>query len=124
MASTPQGAPHRFAAAALCCLLAFAPLSWGQSPREIVGSMQGPVDTLFPGSSTGSYGFVRHTDGAITYFRVNGRNTRASHIDPAGRVVGRFEGSDGVTREFVVRVPRTGGYVEVTLEGDTEDLVG
>lgn len=122
MTSTADRAIRRFAAA---LLFLFALPALGLDPQlAFVGTMQGPQDALFPGSGTGAYGFVRDPDGTTTYFRVNGRHTRASHIDYADRVVGRFEGLDGVTREFVVRVPRTGGYVEVTLEGEEEDIVG
>ncbi len=123
MGPTPQGAIRRIAAAFLFVATA---LTAAASERPFVGSMAGSEGALFPGSRSGSYGFVRDEKGAVTYFRVNGRETRARALDAQGRVVGTFSDRQGQERPFVIRVPRGGSYVEVTIESadDDEDLVG
>ncbi len=45
-----------------------------------------PCDTGFPGTTR--YGWLRTTDGNITYFTVNGQRTSARGISDAGTIVG------------------------------------
>ena len=133
MTPSPQGALRRFAAAAFLFLSTataaevIVPPDTTALPAAaagtVVGSIQGPEGLLFPGSRTGSYGFVRGGDGATTYFRVNGRHTRALRLDGAGRVVGTFEDAGGRLRDFVIAVPRGNAYVDVDLETE-DDIVG
>ena len=64
------------------------------SRGEVVGSSvflpgEDPCNTGFPGTTR--YGWLRTTDGNITYFSVNGGRTSARGISDAGAIVGYTE---------------------------------
>ena len=64
------------------------------SRGEVVGSSvflpgEDPCNTGFPGTTR--YGWLRTTDGNITYFSVNGGRTSARGISDAGAIVGFTE---------------------------------
>ena len=86
------------------------------SAGDMVGSVRGaPPDEIFPGSVLGAYGFVRTLSGSITFFRINGRSTRARGINDLGQVVGSFDDVDGISKGFITTAPSGGGYVNVAI---------
>jgi hypothetical protein len=65
-----------------------------------------PCDTGFPGTTR--YGWLRTTDGNITYFTVNGLRTSARGISDAGAIVGfTTDFVTGETKGFVTELDGT-----------------
>lgn len=86
------------------------------SAGVIVGSAILPANGAYPGSPSGQYGYVRQSAGTVTFFRVNGRPTRARGINDAGSIVGWLNDvTPGETKGFVVTVPTGAGYANVSL---------
>jgi len=82
----------------------------------IVGSAILPPSAAYVGSPSGQYGYVRQTSGAVTFFRVNGRPTRARGINDAGTIVGWLNDvTPGETKGFVVTVPTGTSFVNVSV---------
>lgn len=86
------------------------------SAGVIVGNAILPVGGAYAGSPSGQYGYVRQTTGAVTFFRVNGRPTRARGINDAGTIVGWItDVTPGESKGFVTTVPTAASYVNVSV---------
>jgi hypothetical protein len=95
------------------------------SRGDVVGSSiflpgEDPCDTGFPGTTR--YGWLRTTDGNITYFSVNGLRTSARGISDAGTIVGFTQDpfNTGETKGFVTELDGT-QCQDITIAD--EDLV-
>ena len=82
------------------------------SRGDVVGSSiflpgEDPCDTGFPGTTR--YGWLRTTDGNITYFTVNGLRTSARGISDAGTIVGFTQDlfNTGETKGFITELDGT-----------------
>lgn len=82
------------------------------SRGDVVGSSiflpgEDPCDTGFPGTTR--YGWLRTTDGNITYFSVNGLRTSARGISDAGTIVGFTQDpfNTGETKGFITELDGT-----------------
>ena len=92
---------------------------WGAgrnlSAGEIVGSaaISNPENPAAPAS----HAWVRSASGdVVTYFRINGKPSRARGINDLGVIVGSVDDAPGSTKGFVTTmVPRSGGYVDITI---------
>lgn len=85
------------------------------SAGEIVGSaaISNPENPAAPAS----HAWVRSASGdVVTYFRINGKPSRARGINDLGVIVGSVDDAPGSTKGFVTTmVPRSGGYVDITI---------
>lgn len=91
---------------------------------EIVGSATFFAGDVFPGSPFGIYGFLRSRDGQVTFFRVNGFDTRARGISDKGEITG-FISTPAGAKGFVVRLRTRGDYQELTVpDGDLLEVPG
>jgi hypothetical protein len=69
---------------------------------QVVGSTRLPPNGAYPGSPSGTYAFLRESNGTISFFRVNSQSTRARGITDSGRIVGFFTDIDtGLDHGFV-----------------------
>ncbi len=93
---------------------------------EVVGSFNLYADSVYPGSSSGPYGFLRDKHGVITLFRVNGFLTRPRGITESGRIAGfLLDEGTGKDRGFVVTLTGRGGFQSPTVpDADLLDVPG
>ncbi len=68
---------------------------------DVVGSAFLEPDAAYPGSPPGLYGWLRKSNGAVSYFRVNDLPTRARGLTDSGLIAGAVTGPAG-TAAFVV----------------------
>jgi hypothetical protein len=84
------------------------------SAGEIVGSAT--WNDITNPSAPASHAWVRSASGVATYFRINGKPTRARGINDLGVIVGSFDDAPGSTKGFVATtVPRGGGIVDIDI---------
>jgi uncharacterized membrane protein len=74
------------------------------SQGDVVGSasFESNPPGMCPGAMADEFAWKRAADGAVTYFQVNGKRTRARGINDAGYIVGEISDS-GSVRGFVVK---------------------
>jgi hypothetical protein len=79
---------------------------------QVVGSVF--LEGLAAPAGDGLYGFLRDTNGAITLFRVNNRNTRARGITDSGLITG-FVNNPGGPKGFVASLSAAPGYQSLSI---------
>jgi uncharacterized membrane protein len=99
------------------------------SKGEVVGSawFNGELDPCNPGTINDfqRYGWLRATDGTVTYFQVNGDRTAARGINDSGTIVGfAIDPADGKTKGFVVELDGSQCQAITIASGDLLEFPG
>lgn len=76
------------------------------SSNEVVGSVN-VAEPPCPGTQADIYGWLRASNGFVTFFLVNGHATQARGINDAGYIAGTVYGDDGRQRGFITRLNGT-----------------
>jgi len=69
---------------------------------QVVGSVFLDPGVACTGCLAGRYGFLRAANGAVSYFRVNGRSTAARGITDSGLITGFVSVGSGANKGFVI----------------------
>ena len=86
------------------------------SRGDIVGDVFLNPGGAYTNSPQGFYGFLRHKNGTIVFFNVNGSvRTKARGVSESGAITGWFiDAVTGVQRGFVTSLSGQGGFQSLT----------
>ena len=82
---------------------------------DVVGNVFLLPDQAYPGSPVGQYGWLRAKNGSMTFFRVNGLQTRARGINDMGLITGFVNDPGGDITGFATQLTGTSGYQAISI---------
>jgi uncharacterized membrane protein len=102
----------------------FATAQGSNGRGQVVGSATLDAGIAYPGAPFGPYGFLRHRNGKVTLFQINGVKTRVRGINESGLITG-FVTEAGVDKGFVARLDAESSYQSLTIpEADLLQVPG